>query len=96
VRIRWSGRANEQIVEIFEYIARDRPHAAEGVLLSLMERVELLGVFPEHGRPWGDGSRPDLRVIVHESHRIVYRAADDELSILSVRHTRMEDVGEEL
>ena len=92
MRVQWSDRAREQIVEIFEYIARDRPNAAEGVLLSFLERVELLGDLPEQGQLWGDGSRPDLRVIIHESHRITYRVADDEISILSVRHTRMEVV----
>jgi plasmid stabilization system protein ParE len=34
-------------------------------------------------------------VIIHESHRIVYRFAADAISILSVRHTRM-DVDEEV
>lgn len=95
MRIHWSDRARDQIVRIFEYIARDRPNAAEGVLLSFLERVELLSELPEQGHLWGDGSRPDLRVIVHESHRFVYRVGNDEISILSVRHTRREIVEDE-
>lgn len=63
--------------------------AAEAVLLSFLERVELLAELPEQGAPWGDGSRPDLREIIHESHRVVYRVGPDEIAILSVRHTRM-------
>lgn len=96
MRVRWSERAYEQVVEIFEYIARDRPNTAEAVLLSFLERVELLADLPEQGQPWGDGTRPDLRAIIHESHRIVYRIADDEVAVLSVRHTRMEIVEDEL
>ena len=95
MRVCWSERAYEQVVEIFEYVARDRPNAAEGVLLSFLERVELLVDLPEQGHLWGDGSRPDLRVIIHESHRIVYRLGDDELSVLSVRHARMEIIEDE-
>ena len=95
MRVRWSERAYEQVVEIFEYVARDRPNAAEGVLLSFFDRVELLVALPEQGHVWGDGSRPDLRVILHESHRIVYRVGDDEIAVLSVRHTRMEIVKDE-
>lgn len=60
------------------------------MLLSFLERVELLTDFPDQGSLWGDGSRPDLRQIIHESHRIVYRVGLDEVAILSVRHTRME------
>lgn len=89
MRVHWSSRARRQVTELFQYIARDRPIAAEAVLLSFLERVELLQDLPEQGALWGDGSRPDLRQIVHESHRVVYRVGVDEVSILSVRHTRM-------
>ena len=95
MRVRWSERAYEQVVEIFEYVARDRPKAAESVLLSFLERVELLVDLPEQGQLWGDGSRRDLREIIHESHRIVYRVGEDEISVLSVRHTRMKVIEDE-
>ncbi|HSN83763.1 MAG TPA: type II toxin-antitoxin system RelE/ParE family toxin [Polyangiales bacterium] len=90
MRIRWSDRARQQVVEIFQYIARDRPNAAEDLVFAFFERVELLAEFPEQGEPWGDGTRPDLRQLVHKSHRIVYRVDPGEISVLSVRHTRME------
>jgi len=38
---------------------------------------------------WGDSRRPDLRQVVYESHRIFYRIRQDEIAILSARHTRM-------
>lgn len=90
MKVRWSPRARRQITELFAYIALDRPMAAEAILLSFLERVELLSELPEQGALWGDGSRTDLRQIVHEAHRIVYRVGVDELYILSVRHTRMD------
>lgn len=40
------------------------------------------------GSVWGAEHRRDLRSLVHESHRIVYRVRADEVAILSVRHTR--------
>lgn len=86
--IRWSQRARSQVAEIFDYIARDRPGAAERILESFLERTELLAEFPEQGEVWGGHSRPDLRSIVHENHRIVYRVRVDEIAILSVRHAR--------
>jgi plasmid stabilization system protein ParE len=86
VIIRWSERARTQVREIFEYIARDRPRVAERILESFLERVELLAEFPEQGSALG--GRSDLRAIVHESHRIVYRVGLEDIAILSVRHTR--------
>lgn len=93
--VRWSQRARSQVAEIFDYIARDRPGAAERILESFLERTELLAEFPEQGEVWGGESRPDLRSIVHVNHRIVYRVRVDEIAILSVRHTRRDVAADE-
>jgi len=55
------------------------PNAASGLLLSLHERVHLLAELPEQGKQ-----------VIFESYRIVYRVQLDLISILSVRHTRMQ------
>ena len=89
MRIRWSERARAQVREIFEYIARDRPAAADRILEGLVERTNLVAEFPEQGAAWGDPRRSDLRSIVYESYRLVYRIGGDEVAVLSVRHTRM-------
>ena len=90
MRVSWSERARTQAREIFEYIAQDRPLAAERLLDGFVKRTSLLADLPEQGAPWGRPHRSDLRAIVYESYRIVYRIRSDEVAILSVRHTRMD------
>ena len=90
MKVSWSERARTQAREIFEYIAAERPLVAERLLDGFIERTELLAEFPEQGAPWGRPHRSDLRTIVYESYRIVYRIRPDEVAILSVRHTRMQ------
>ena len=89
MRILWSERARTQVREIFQYIAQDRPMAADGILEGFLERVDLLAEFPDQGLAWGDPRRSDLRYIFFESYRLVYRVSPGELAVLSVRHTRM-------
>jgi toxin ParE1/3/4 len=89
MKIVWSERAKAQVREIFEFIAEDRPMRAERILESLLERVQLLTEFSEQGPVWGGPHRPDLRSIVFESYRVVYRLRPDEIAVLSVGHTSM-------
>lgn len=90
MRVWWSERARSQVREIFEFIARDRPNVAERILDGFLERADLLAEFPDQGAQWGDPRRPDLRSIIFESFRLVYRVGPDEIAVLSVRHTRMQ------
>lgn len=53
-------------------------------------RADLLAEFPDQGAQWGDPRRPDLRSIIFESFRLVYRVGPDEIAVLSVCHTRMQ------
>jgi len=85
VRIQWSPRALEQAETAFDYIAEDRPQAAQDWLLGLFERVDLLLQFPEQGRTVPESGRDDLREVIYEErHRIVYRVEPDWIRILLV------------
>lgn len=95
MKICWSERARSQIREIFDYIARDRPEAVEHLLEGFLARVDLLAELPEQGTLWADDRRSDVRPIIYESHRIVCRVTEEDIAILSVRHTRLRSEGSE-
>jgi plasmid stabilization system protein ParE len=48
--LRITSRAQRDLREIVEYIAKDNPGAAERLGLRLIEQVELLTKFPKLGR----------------------------------------------
>jgi plasmid stabilization system protein ParE len=50
VRLIWSPRALERVVEIGEYIAQERPNAAARWVDEIFESVTRLRRFPSSGR----------------------------------------------
>lgn len=90
MKIIWSTLAMERVVEIGEYIARDRANAAADWVAGIFAAVRPLARFPRSGRPVPESARTDLREIIYESHRVVYRTDPDQVVILTVRHTRQE------
>jgi len=88
VKVVWTDRALEQVREIFDYIARDRPNVAVDIANGLFDQTELLENTPEMGPVWKPESRSDLRFLLYTSYRIVYRVELDRVSVVSVRHTR--------
>jgi toxin ParE1/3/4 len=89
VKVHWSPRALEQAETAFDHIAEDRPQGAAGWLHGLFERVDLLREFPEQGRHLPEIARSDLREVIYETHRIVYRVDPDGVAVLLVHPTRI-------
>lgn len=89
MKIHWSPRALEQTEAAFDRIAEDRPRGAVQWLHGLFERVSLLQEFPEQGRHLPEVKRSDLREVIYETHRIIYRVDLDGVVILLVYHARM-------
>jgi plasmid stabilization system protein ParE len=87
VTLRWSPLAIERVVEIGEWIAVDRPLTATTIVEGLFDAVERLTDFPLSGRQVPEFQRSDLREIIYDQFRIVYRIRDDHIDILTVRHT---------
>ena len=97
MRLQWSPRALEQAETAFDYVAEDRPQAAQDWLLGLFERVELLLQFPEQGRVVPEANREDLREVIYEErHRIVYRVDPDWIRVLLVHPSPIPMSPEEL
>lgn len=88
MRIVWSPLALERVTEVAEYIARDRPLAAERWVDGVFAAVRRLEAYPLSGRVVPEACRSDLREIIHGGFRILYRTEPAQLSILTLRHVR--------
>ena len=96
MKIHWSPRALEQAESAFDRIAEDRPQGAAEWLHGLFKRVDLLRDLPEQGRHLPEVARSDLRQLIYETHRILYRVDSDGIVVLLVHPTRMPIAPEQL
>jgi addiction module RelE/StbE family toxin len=85
MEIVWTEQAISDLAEIEDYIAQDKPQAAERVAAHLVSSVEHLAEFPHLGKP---GRRPGTRNLIIPPYVISYRARVNLLEILSVWHGR--------
>jgi plasmid stabilization system protein ParE len=51
-KVVWTAEAEHWLRRIHDYIARDKPAAAFGIVESLYKRAEILAQFPEIARPY--------------------------------------------
>lgn len=68
-----SPSARLDLKEIATFIAEDSPSAAQRFVSSLFEAVERLADFPESGRIVPEFGNADIREVIRNPCRIVYR-----------------------
>ncbi|MCB2181419.1 MAG: type II toxin-antitoxin system RelE/ParE family toxin [Desulfobulbaceae bacterium] len=88
MKIIWSPLAIERTTEIAEYIAQDNPSAARKWVEILFGRVELLKSSPLSGRMIPETRREELRELIYDNYRIIYRVEKNKISVLTIRHGR--------
>lgn len=86
MKIVWSPLAIERATEIADYIARDKPLAAEKWIDTIFLKVDLLKTSPEIGRIVPEINNSQFREIIFGNYRIIYRIEKNRLSILTIRH----------
>lgn len=86
MKIIWSPLAIEKASEIADYIAKDKPSAAEEWLNTLFAKVERLEVSPKIGRKVPEINNESFRELIYGNYRIIYRIAKDDLAILTINH----------
>jgi toxin ParE1/3/4 len=78
-------RAEDELRDIWRYIAADSPDAADRLLLRIGERLDRLRDFPNIGT-LRDDIRPGFRMLVEGNYLLLYDydQANDEVELVSV------------
>jgi addiction module RelE/StbE family toxin len=86
MKIIWSPLAIDRASEIAEYIAQDKPSAAEKWIDTVFSKVERLKSSPEIGRVVPEIKSDQFRELIYGNYRIIYRIEKEQISILTIRH----------
>ena len=82
----WSPLAVDRVSEIADYIAKDKPLAAEKWINTVFSKVEQLESSPEIGRIVPEINNSQFRELIYSNYRIIYRIKKEQISILTIRH----------
>ncbi|MCX5818851.1 MAG: type II toxin-antitoxin system RelE/ParE family toxin [Deltaproteobacteria bacterium] len=86
MKIIWSPLAVDRASEIAEYIAKDKPSAADKWINTVFSKVKQLESSPEIGRIVPEIGNDQFRELIYGNYRIIYRVEKKQISILTVRH----------
>ena len=86
MKIIWSPLAIDRATEIAEYIAQDKPSAAEKWIITIFSKVEQLKSSPEIGRVVPEIRNDQFRELIYGNYRIIYRIEKTQISVLTIRH----------
>ena len=73
VNLIWSLVAQEDLKGVVDYIRHENSSAARKISSGIVERTELLAAFPEMGRIVPERADPQIRELVYQNYRIIYR-----------------------
>jgi len=88
MKIAWTEPALMDLERLGDYIALDQPVYARDFIERLMSSVEPLIEFPLMGRVVPEARRKNVREVIFQGYRILYRAIDDRkiIEIITVIH----------
>ena len=86
MRIVWTEPAVEDLQELHAYIARDSELYASGFVERIITAVERLADYPALGRIVPEANEENIRELVYQNYRIIYRITKNRIEMLSVIH----------
>ena len=88
MRVYWTDRAYDHLLQIRGHLSLTSETYAERVLDSLISRSEQLEAFPRSGRRVPEYDRDDVRELIEQPYRLIYRIGEARLDVLAVVHGR--------
>jgi toxin ParE1/3/4 len=98
MEILWTQEAIDKLIEIEDFIAKDSTERAVTFVDEIIEHIEaVLPDKPRIGRSVPEISNPNIRELIFNNYRIVYRINENTLEILTVfeghRMLRIDEIG---
>jgi len=87
-QVRVTQQAQDDLEQIYYYIADDSVNNATNFLLQLEKKIYSLEAFPDRNAliPENEFFGTDYRHLIHKKYRIVYRIAETSVYILRIFH----------
>ena len=82
----WTDRAFDQLLQIREHLMLTSEIYAERAVDRLVSRSEQLEAFPHSGRRVPEYGRDDVRELIEQPYRLIYRVGPVRLDVLAVIH----------
>ncbi len=86
MKLIWTDPSVEDLRSIHNYIARDSDTYAADFVEQVILSVERLLRFPRLGRAVAEAHDENIRELVYQKYRIVYRIAGERIEILTIVH----------
>ena len=84
-RIFWTPIAVQDLHDIFNFISRDNPVAAQRMGEELIKQAEAIALFPQSGRMVPEKKDPLIRETIFGSYRIIYKIDEVERVVALAR-----------
>lgn len=84
--IRWTEESVKWLHNIYDYIAKDNPLAAQSVVDGIYAKAQLLKLFPQMGYKFRDEPDGEIRILLYGHYRIAYIVKYEVVEILGVFH----------
>lgn len=86
--VRWTERAKGDLQEVYNFIARDSPRAADALVERIARAADRLAAFPESGRTMPEFPTLPYREVIVGNYRVLYRIERESVWIAAVVHGR--------
>jgi plasmid stabilization system protein ParE len=86
MKLIWTDPSIEDLRAVRDYIGRDSDYYAADLVVQVVLSVERLLRFPKLGRVVPETQDENIRELVHQNYRIIYRIAGERVEILTIVH----------
>lgn len=95
MRVIWSEGALLDLEHIRDYIAQDNPAYANVFVERLLKTTRHLPQFPQSGRLMPEAKTPNIREVLYQGYRIVYRLSPQLIEVVMAVHGSRDLGGQE-